>query len=129
MDQEATNNGVTKVKQDRDWQKKFREREALVNVSVLDVVEGKRKCSMCAAEALAFYVHCFREDNRPIKVLCKDCTITVAGGDKKVYVREAIGPGLRKHWEANRKVVIRSAEHVEAMQSGRIAARQNLPSR
>jgi hypothetical protein len=109
-----------------DINARYREIEKSVNVSVLDV--AKARCSGCRGksggdEGLVYYVHCFREENRPIRALCKKCVVEMAGGVEKVYVREAIGPFLRKFWEKDRREkkrnVTLSGVQIEAMQRGR----------
>jgi len=101
------------------WQQQFREAEAKVNVSVIDTADGMPRCSLCGEKRLVFYVHLFREENRPIAALCKDCTIARARGGEKVYVKEAPGPWLRKRWEKDEAVPKASPARLEALKVAR----------
>jgi hypothetical protein len=101
------------------WQQQFREAEAKVNVSVIDTAESMATCPVCEQRRLVFYVHLFREENRPIAALCKDCTIAHAGGGEKVYVKEAPGPWLRQRWEKDRAVPKASPARLEALKRAR----------
>jgi len=95
------------------WQQQFREAEAKVNVSVIDTVDSAGSCPVCGERRLVFYVHLFREENRPIAALCKACTIARAGGGEKVYVKEAPGPWLRKRWAADKALAKRPVSEVQ----------------
>lgn len=112
-----------KPKRDRDWQAKLRAQEAALTVCVLDAVEGKRHCADCKREGLLFFVQLIREPFRPIVALCKRCAIQRAEGEEQVYVRDAIGPWLRKWWRNNRSEAKRllSENHKEALQKARVA--------
>jgi hypothetical protein len=103
------------------WQEEFRAGEAAVNVAVIDTADSRARCSLCDGQRLIFYVHCFREENRPIVALCKDCTSARAGGAAKVYVKEAPGPWLRKRWAADKALPKRSVRDasLEALRKSR----------
>jgi hypothetical protein len=114
------------VKKDADWQRRFREDEAKVNVGVIDTDETTQPCRACGESRLVFFVHCFREPDRPLAGLCKPCTIARAGGEEKVYVKTAPGPWLRKRWQADQKLPKASEKRLAAV---RKAARASLLSR
>lgn len=101
------------------WQQQFREAEAGVNLSVIDTSDSLSCCPMCNQKRLVFYVHCFREENRPIAALCKDCTVARAGGAEKVYVKAAPGPWLRQRWAKDSAVPKTSPARLEAMAKAR----------
>ena len=114
-----------KPKSNITWQQQLRDDEAWYMLSVIDATEGRARCADCKGDGLCFLVHMFKELGRPIIMLCRACTVKRAGGEEKVYVREAIGPWLRKFWKANKWEAKRvlSTEHKEALQKARAASR------
>lgn len=114
----ATETSEKKTRVDR--LQEARGAEAKANVSVIDAADGQKKCQTCKGDGLIFYVHLFRDPNRPIFALCKNCTIARAGGAEHVYVKEIVW--LRKFWKSNRREAKRelSESHQRALKEARM---------
>lgn len=81
-----------------DINARHRETEKSVNVSVIADEPGNSECERCRERGLCFQVHLFRQSK--VERLCKPCTIGVAHGEEKVWVRT--GEALRKKWRDGR---------------------------
>ncbi len=105
-----------------------REIEQRTSVTVIDLADRGEPCETCGARQLVFYVHCWRERQRPIAALCKPCTEARAGGAERVWVTRNRGPGLKTRWRAGERVALRSAAQLAGLTAGRAKGPQKEPA-
>jgi hypothetical protein len=87
----------------------YRQVEAETSAAVLST-EPASQCPGCGGRARLWNVHFFREEGRPVVLLCRDCIIARAGGEEKVWLKTTLGRAAQA-WKSSptRRTAERSA--------------------
>jgi hypothetical protein len=88
------------MKKNADINKRHREIEKGINLTVLSAAAQSSACHGCGQTRLIFYCHLFREHR--VEALCKECATLRAGGEEKVWVRTE--HDVREHWRKDARL-------------------------